>query len=80
MLKRILGISLLVCIFATLAVFWMQAYMQSRQAHRKAIYLHARRLAAEEQAQRLRDYKRQLAQQRLIREYNSQEEVVEYGQ
>lgn len=78
MLKRILVIAVLLCIFITWLVFYLQSLSQARQARRELIYMQARRLVAEEQEKRLQDYKRQLEQRRLTQQYN-QGQVLEYG-
>ena len=78
MLKRILVISVLLCIFVTLIVLWAQSFVQARQARRKLIYMQASRLAAEEQQKRLQAYKTQLEQRRLTQDYN-RGRVVSYG-
>ena len=68
-LKRTLVIAIASCLVIGGVVWYLQLKAQQRQTRRMVIYLQARRLAAQEQQQRLADYQKRLEQQRRTREY-----------
>ena len=78
-LRRILAITVLVC----LVVVWLVGYFHTaakvRQGQRELNYVHARRLATQERNERLEKFKKELEQKRRSQEYNKGR-VVEYGQ
>ncbi len=79
-LRKVLGVTLFVCLVVVWLVVVFHTNAQMRQGERELIYLQARQLATQERKQRLDDYKKRLAQQRRTQEYNQQSRVVDYNQ
>ena len=70
-LKRALVWSLVVCLLAVAAVFYVQNMMQARQLEREILYRKARAQLAQEQHQQMLKYQKRLEQQRTRRQYNN---------
>ena len=78
-LRRILAITVLVCVVVVWLVGYCHSLAKVRQGRRETNYLAAQRLAIQERNARLEKFKKDLEQKRRSDEYNKGR-VVEYGQ
>ena len=70
LLKRVLGWTIIACVLAVSAVFYIQNTMRIRQLEREIIYRKAHALAAQQRHEQVLKYQQHFQEQSLRRKYN----------